>query len=175
MTRTKESNEEQNERMGEIAESQIQGVNEIDSDGETIGVDQDDSDSEHSEAENLEDDLEKMEAALLDDGVGDISKPKITLKFRSARFTHLWDLNATNKLCICEKEVTKPTETDLQKRATYSNYTVSRCGCAYHSACINAYVNGLGNGQGDANCPLCRTQYEPLPNQNGGPGVYQAV
>merc|ERR1711916_349201 len=116
------------------------------------------------EDSELEAALERMEKAMADDGVGDISKPKVSLRFRTARFTHLWELNATNENCLCEKNVCMPTESDLQKRVTYSNYTVSRCGCAYHSACIKKYVSDLGGNQDMVNCPICRTKYDPLPN-----------
>jgi hypothetical protein len=163
MTIVKEDQKtERTERMEEISESTIQEVDEIRSDTE--------------EEEDLETALDRMEEAINNDGVGDITKPKVSLRFRSARFTYLWDLNATNTNCICEKKVTCPTEADLQKRMTYSNYTISRCGCAYHSACIKKYVADLGGVDPNmVNCPLCRTKYEPLPNQGGDPGVYQAV
>jgi hypothetical protein len=164
MTIVKGTNNE--DRMEKISESKIQKVDQIESE---------DHGDELNE-EELEAELEKMEEAIANDGVGNISKPQVTLRFRSARFTHLWDLNATNDNCLCEKKVTMPTESDLQKRATYSNYMVSRCGCAYHSSCIKAYVTSLGDVDANMiNCPICRTKYEPLPNQTTDAGVYEAV
>jgi len=157
------------DQMESISESTIQRVDDIESE-EIENV-------EHNGGEDtdLEADLAKMEETITNDGIGDISKPKVTLRFRNARFTHLWDLNSTNENCLCEKKVTVPTEADLEKRVTYSNYTVSRCGCAYHSACIKKYVADLGVDQDMVNCPLCRTKYEPLPNRTPDTGVYQAT
>jgi hypothetical protein len=153
------------EQMDNISKAKIQKIDEIHSDA-----------AESDNGERLEDALDQIED--FDDSVGDITKPKVTLRFRSARFTYLWDLNATNVNCICEKRVTCPTETELEKRMSYLNYTMSRCGCAYHSACINQYVKSLG--QNDANminCPICHTKYEPLPNLDKVPdtGIYQDV
>lgn len=162
---------ENTKQMDSISESTIQRVEDIEDVENADGVNGD----ENIEDSELEADLAKMEEAIANDGVGNITKPKVTLRFRNARFTHLWDLNSTDDNCICEKKVTVPTEADLQKRVTYSNYTVSRCGCAYHSACIKKYVTDLGVEQGMVNCPLCRTKYEPLPNGTPEPGVYEAV
>lgn len=159
---------EQNERITEISDAKIREVDNIESEASDNG--------EVEEVEDLEAELEKMEREIANDGVGDISKPKVSLRFRSARFTHLWDLNATNENCFCEKKVTMPTEADLQKRMTYSNYTLSRCGCAYHSSCIKQYVANLGGADPEmVNCPICRTKYEPLPNQGEDTGVYVAT
>lgn len=156
---------EQNERITEISDAKIREVDNMKSEA-----------SDNDEVEDLEAELEKMEKEIANDGVGDISKPEVSLRFRSARFTHIWDLNATNENCLCEKKVTMPTEADLQKRMTYSYYTLSRCGCAYHSSCIKQYVTNLGGADPEmVNCPICRTKYEPLPNQVEDTGVYVAT
>jgi hypothetical protein len=126
--------------------------------------------------EEIDDQLDAELDAVAEEIEGEIVKPQISLRFRNARFVHMWDLNATNENCLCEKKVTAPTEKDLECRKVYSNYIVSRCGCAYHSACIDEYVKQTGNGNVDmVNCPLCQTKYEPLPNQTQDPGVYVAV
>ena len=68
-----------------------------------------------------------------------MNESSISLRFRCARMTYLWNIDAKNTICICKKDVTMPTNDDLQHITTYSNYTLSQCGCAYHSTCIEKY------------------------------------
>jgi hypothetical protein len=147
----------------------IQEIQEI----QEIQVIQEIQEIDNDDHEHLESELDNIVGEIEADCVPE--KPKISLKFRSANFVHTWDLNSTNQNCICEKPVTGVSEKDIQNRLVKSDYVVSRCGCAYHSSCIDSYVHRIAdNDINMANCPLCHTKYEPI-DSTKVPGVFAAA
>ena len=163
--------EKHDSNMQKIENSEIQHIEKTDTDVDDKELDDALNNAVDNAVEEIETEL-KIESDELDKS-DKFDKPKVTLRFKSADFVHLWDLNATNTKCLCEKLVTEPTLKNLENRKVYFDYTVSRCGCAYHSDCIKTYVKQVANGDLEmANCPLCQTKYEPLTNSTQGAGIY---
>jgi hypothetical protein len=154
--------------MQKIENSEIQNVEKPDVDTSNV--------SNKKMDKELDDAVDEIKAELGTDSNSDKAKPKVTLRFKNANFVHQWDLNSTNTKCFCEKLLTEPSLKNLTDRKVYSDYTVSRCGCAYHSECINKYVKDVANGNPEmANCPLCQTKYEPLNDSAQNDGIYTSA
>ena len=156
MTFSKSKTEGESERMESIKNSKIECVEQISSESDQFVQSQD------------------------CDRVG--VKPKISLKFRSAKFVHLWDIDSTNTYCLCGKHLTHPTDYDLRNKITSSQNTVSRCGCAFHTYCIDQHLKNIDQKQINCSprssypsCPLCKKLYVPITVANEEIGVFVAA
>lgn len=134
--------EEAQKEMESIQDSPIECVDEIQSQdpvntddataADTVG---DAGDADLSENE-MDRQLER-EARLIEQELRENSRPKLT--FKSGSFVHSWSLASANTNCICGSPVTSPCEKDLANRQVTNAFISSRCGCSYHTSCINEW------------------------------------
>ena len=130
--------EEAQKEMESIQDSPIECVDEIQSQ-DPVNTD-DTTTATAGDADLSENEMDReleRETRLIEQELRENSRPKLT--FKSGSFVHSWSLASANTNCICGSPVTSPCEKDLANRQVTNAFISSRCGCSYHTSCINEW------------------------------------